>query len=857
MVTAISTSITACVNTFNEFIEDVKQHHGLNELRIKGLSIDAWEDELGRLRIWAANIGAHQTGCSSLDFRLRDASNVRAQIVKLLESLLRKLQDTRVALAENENDDVEVVDELIDLGEAKTEIQELQEGLATIVDCLFQMSMLVRKPAPHDLRHGSKDAEVAAFEQYDYNYVRGKYPRADDALVKRLSNAITLRRKYLVYRERNAVKLRQGIKEFGPLVHDLQDSQEGGSVTERTEISNTVATASQPDVAFDDNASDSEVSERSYTPTPVGGGNITIPLAPKSSLGGSPFECPYCFYLITISGRRSWKKHVFQDLPPYICVTPTCLTPDKLYPTRHEWLHHSDTAHPEMNSNYNAPQSNSVQCTLCREDVERGNIYDRHLARHLEELALFILPRSDEDSDIRESNSSFGRGGSKISEDETSEMGDQPLKKTVLQNAKLTTFGGESLDDLLLASSSENLSFQTGSSSDTKREQKHEESKLLLQYETNRKVLGDRHLETLASMESLAVSYGRGKKFQEAESLLGQVVTTRASILGADHPGTLSSMTNLAHILMKQGHGVEAKELLETTLVKEEKFLGRDHPYTLRTVRVLGDVHFEGRRYRAEAQRFYERALIGYDKLYGSEHPSTLNVVQLLGKFFTGYGKLAEAGAFYQRAVPGYIKVYGLEHPSTLDIIRCFGDNLTRRGKLEESASLYKRVLDRYDKVCGSEHPFTLNIVQLLGNYLMTQGKLAEARAFYQQAFTGYVNVYGAKHPSPIDVTLCLGDISARQGELGEAEMSYKWALAESEKLYGHEHESLLKIVQLLRSNLRGQGKVLECNALHEREISLRELYTPKADRDRRSSPKRIHFRKPMIKRHSEKKHLL
>lgn len=40
----------------------------------------AWGDELGRLRVWAANIGAHQTGQSSLDYRLRNASHKSANI---------------------------------------------------------------------------------------------------------------------------------------------------------------------------------------------------------------------------------------------------------------------------------------------------------------------------------------------------------------------------------------------------------------------------------------------------------------------------------------------------------------------------------------------------------------------------------------------------------------------------------------------------------------------------------------------------------------------------------------------------------------------------------------------------------
>ena len=734
MATAISASITACVNTFNEFIGHIKQNYGLNELRTKGLFVGAWEDELGRLRIWAANIGAHQTGCSSLDFRLRDASHIREQIMKLLESLLRKFQDTRVALAEDENDDVGVIDELIDLEEAKTEIQELQEGLATIIDCLFQMSMLVRKPTQHDLRLGSKDAEVAAFEQNDYNYVRGKYPRADDALVKRLSNAITLRRKYLVYRERHAMKLRQGVENLGLVAHDLQDVQEGGIVTEETEISDTVATDFQPDVAFNDNALDSEVTQTSYTPTVFSGGVITIPPTPKSSLGGLPFECPYCFYVITVSGSRSWIEHIFQDLPPYICVAPTCLTPDKLYSTKHEWLHHSDTAHPEVSLQTDAPQNGSVLCPLCIEDLERGRDYDRHLARHLEELALFMLPRSDEDFDISSSGSDLGKGNSRRNEEESSEMEDRPHETTIMQRSLPTTVGGESLGDPQSASSFGHLALsEKEAPSDMKQERKHEESRLLSQLADRQEVLGGQHIDAMTSMESLALSYRTPGKVQEAESFLRHVATTRTKILGAEHPDTLSSVTNLACILVRQDRLKEAKELLQHTLVKEEEILGRDHFSTLKTVQVLGNVS-AGQGKLAEAESFYKRALTGYDKIYGSGHESTLNNVLYLGNNLAQQCKLAEAEAFYKRALTGYDKVYGSEHLSTLNIVQLLGDIHTRQDKLAEAQHFYERALNGYDKVYGAADPSTLYIVLCLGKNFARQGKLVEANAFYERA---------------------------------------------------------------------------------------------------------------------------
>lgn len=49
------------------------------------------EIELGRFKIWCGNLGAVQTGTSSLDFRLRDSTVMRTNVLKLLDRLQRTL----------------------------------------------------------------------------------------------------------------------------------------------------------------------------------------------------------------------------------------------------------------------------------------------------------------------------------------------------------------------------------------------------------------------------------------------------------------------------------------------------------------------------------------------------------------------------------------------------------------------------------------------------------------------------------------------------------------------------------------------------------------------------------------------
>ncbi|CAD6593370.1 MAG: hypothetical protein ASARMPREDX12_007113 [Alectoria sarmentosa] len=673
MAASISSLIVACLKSFNEFIEATGH---FQEDNVGGYAAGAWKDEVGRLRMWAANIGAHQTGQSSLDFRLRDASHVREQIIKLLQGLLRRLQDARDVMAEDEgSDDDGVAEDLFDEEDPKTEIQELLGSLATIINCLFQMSMLVRKPAQHDVILGSKSADVAAFEPFDYNHVREKYPKADDPLVKRLGNAITRRRKYLKYRERHAIKLRQGIDTVDPGARDFQHVEREGITSI---LSDTVATDFQHrNIEFDDNTSDTGVSQTSYAPTLLSGGNVTIPPPPKSSLGGVPFECPFCFYLITARGTRSWNKHVFQDLQPYICVAPTCTTPDKLYATRHEWLHHSNTAHPVALMDHSTQSKDFAACPLCKEEVDSGNQYDRHLARHLQELALFILPGSEEE----DSDDSDNQDDESTSSAESVDF--------------VASHGRSKSPDNLPISAVEHRAVDENLASD-------EEKKLQIQLRERQTELGPEHPDTLTSMADLASFYSRQRRYEEAADLARRVLEMRERVLGKESLDTLISTTMLGKIYTSQGQWGRAERLYLQALVLGEQVSGNELLSTLNTVRQLGYL-YRKRGKLAEAETMYRRALKGNEKRYGPYNLSTLKIVEELCSIYEKQGKLADAETMYQRALEGYEKTYSPDHTLTLNVVRNLGSLYEKQGKSAEAKILNQRALKGYENKLGPD----------------------------------------------------------------------------------------------------------------------------------------------------------
>ncbi|KAJ5961323.1 Zinc finger C2H2 [Penicillium vulpinum] len=347
-----------------------------------------WKDELGRLRVWAANIGAHQTGQSSLDHRLRDASHIKEQTLRVLRRLQQTTEDINDVLHHSpEDNDFSDLSEDEDDDEHQTEIQSIYHALRDTVNNLFQLSMVIRKPAQHDRLLGTKRSDAVFYEPFDRLHVVAKYPQADEDILNRLGPAISQRRAVMRYRERHRTKLAQGLNRV------ILDQADGQSAI----LSDTVATKFVQDLPAAKNDLEllTVASQTSYAQTILNGAKGTVlPPPPKDSADGAPFECPYCFVIITITNRRAWARHVSNDLMPYLCIFPSCPTPHRLYESRRAWFSHLQSQH----SISETPRIH-VDCTLCLSSVPSGKQLERHVGRHLEELSLFALPRSEEEDD--------------------------------------------------------------------------------------------------------------------------------------------------------------------------------------------------------------------------------------------------------------------------------------------------------------------------------------------------------------------------------------------------------------------------------------------------------------------------
>lgn len=365
---SIATSFRDCLNLFEELIAKLR----LEPLRDEGGSNGIWEDELGRFKIWAANIGAHQIGRSALDFRLRDASHIRDEVLTLLGDLRRTLQDVEdVLIGPTPSEDDVAPGPPRPAGAPETELQQLHRSTVAIIRCLLQLTMVIRNPAQHNFLMETQRPDIAAFEPFDIEHVRSKYPAANETLIHRLGLALTRRRKLLRYRERHHAKLKMGI-ELGRSL----EAEDNASL-----LSETLATDFQGLNTAHLDCSRSQASGTSFASSLWAAGLTTIPEPPENAIEGPPFECPYCYYIITIENTREWQKHIFTDILPYVCTEIDCATPHKAYRSKRDWVNHHARVHSteheiqphvppaELRS---APFSSSsvLECPLCIKEFD-------------------------------------------------------------------------------------------------------------------------------------------------------------------------------------------------------------------------------------------------------------------------------------------------------------------------------------------------------------------------------------------------------------------------------------------------------------------------------------------------------
>jgi len=147
-------------------------------------------------------------------------------------------------------------------------------------------------------------------------------------------------------------------------------------------------------------------------------------------------------------------------------------------------------------------------------------------------------------------------------------------------------------------------------------------------------------------LNKAAKSFWKGDQYNEAVSLLKQVLAIREKILGQEHPDVASSLSNLAGLYKAQGDYEQAKPLYERALAIFEKVRGqgKGHPDVSFNISNLAsnlaELHELLGNY-AQAKYLYELSLFTFKEFFSYNPPNVRQIFsEKYNHLFLNYERL-------------------------------------------------------------------------------------------------------------------------------------------------------------------------------------------------------------------------
>ncbi|KAF2185377.1 TPR-like protein [Zopfia rhizophila CBS 207.26] len=258
-------------------------------------------------------------------------------------------------------------------------------------------------------------------------------------------------------------------------------------------------------------------------------------------------------------------------------------------------------------------------------------------------------------------------------------------------------------------------------------------------------------------------------RYIEAEETFLQLIGTRKRVLGQEHPSTLASIGNLASTFWGQGRCKEAEELIVQVMEIQKRVLGQEHPSIL-TNMANAALTFKNQGRLQEAEKLNVQAVETFKRVLGREDPSTLTCMSFLAETYSYQGQWKEAQELEMQVVEMRKKVLEQEHPDTLTSMANLASTYGNQGRWKEAEELEVQVVEMRKKVLGQEHSDTLTSMANLASMYRNKGRWKEAEKLEVEVIETQKRVLEREHPDTLTSMANLTSMYSNQERWKEAE---------------------------------------------------------------------------------------
>lgn len=253
-------------------------------------------------------------------------------------------------------------------------LQDQVMGIEQTIDRLYRLSVFIRGSSSSLKKNPKADEYVMKneegndigpdFKDYISKVIRHQYPQISKSLQARLSEGVVSRRRRFLWRQRHQRKLDPKGLVGSHTSRTIQlsviparismvsphDSQKGAiqsaEPTIRPPQSTILSVTTATQLSHGKLKRGVDLDAASTVWTTFGGesvdASLIIPPPPKLPPGTKEFMCPYCCLPLDIEDidPKKWRRHILNDIEPYVCLFDGCAEGGTLFRHKHSWLVH-------------------------------------------------------------------------------------------------------------------------------------------------------------------------------------------------------------------------------------------------------------------------------------------------------------------------------------------------------------------------------------------------------------------------------------------------------------------------------------------------------------------------------------
>jgi serine/threonine protein kinase len=249
-----------------------------------------------------------------------------------------------------------------------------------------------------------------------------------------------------------------------------------------------------------------------------------------------------------------------------------------------------------------------------------------------------------------------------------------------------------------------------------------------------RRILGDRHPDTLNTIHQLANVLTLQRRYAESAELFREALAGRRAVLGESHGDTIWSLSDLGATLSLFGEKSESEQLLRRAVELRTLSQGELHPDTLNAVLNLATALIRHGTNEDEAEAPLIENIRKRKVVFGDSHPARTLPIHALANLRKRQGKLVEAESLYAESFE-VRRASGPDNAGTMKSRLGMIETLVLLHR-EDEAAPHVRELAAMAQQKVSTEPLDLIWITTYVEGLTTLGKFDEARQVLENALT-------------------------------------------------------------------------------------------------------------------------